>query len=118
MSDTQSLTEKQRDWLRHVNACSGAGTTMKAYAERHKIDVRQLYAWKGRLSKLGLLPQQLKKEKNVPSYSLFEQVHVTPPAKPGHRCNIHLPNNIRIEYSVEGDIERLGVLIKVIGQLS
>ena len=118
MSDTQSLTEKQRDWLRHINACDSAGTTMKAYAEHHNIDVRQLYAWKGRLAKLGLLPQKPNKVQSVPSSSLFEQVRVAPPAKPGHRINIHLPNNIRVECPVEGDIERLGALIQRIGQLS
>lgn len=32
------LTEKQRDWLRHVQACHEAGTTMRVYAAEHGLD--------------------------------------------------------------------------------
>jgi len=35
--------EKQRVWLDHVTACGKAEVSMKAYAERHGLDLQQFY---------------------------------------------------------------------------
>jgi transposase-like protein len=51
----RKLTDKQRGWLEHVEACEVSGGSMKAYAEKHGLDLQQFYLWKGRLKKLGLI---------------------------------------------------------------
>ena len=51
----QQLTDIQRGWLEHVEACLAGDSSMKAYAERHGLDLQNFYLWKGRLKKLGLV---------------------------------------------------------------
>ena len=46
------LTEKQRYWQGHVEACATSGVSMRIYAERHELDVKQFYAWKAKLKQL------------------------------------------------------------------
>ncbi len=45
--DGRVLNEKQRSWLNHVEACAAEGTSMKAYAEQHGLDLQNFYFWKG-----------------------------------------------------------------------
>jgi hypothetical protein len=44
-----TLSDKQRGWLQHVEACTAAGGSMKVYAERHGLlhDRRELAAQLG-----------------------------------------------------------------------
>ena len=51
----RELTDTQRIWLTHVEACAAGGGSMKAYAEEHRLDLQRFYLWKGRLKKLGLV---------------------------------------------------------------
>ncbi|MEM7621335.1 MAG: hypothetical protein AAF228_12950 [Pseudomonadota bacterium] len=55
-----SLTEKQRHWLGHLEACRSAGFSMKAYAEKHGLKLQQLYYWKKYLRQLGVLEVEQK----------------------------------------------------------
>jgi transposase-like protein len=49
------LTSTQQFWLEHVEACAAAGMSMKAYAERHGLNLQRFYGWKGQLKKRGLV---------------------------------------------------------------
>ena len=53
--DERMLSDKQRGWLSHVEACELTGGSMKAYAEQHALDLQSFYLWKGRLKKLGII---------------------------------------------------------------
>jgi len=53
--NTRDLSDKQRIWLEHVEACVAGGGSMKAYADRQGLDLQSFYLWKGRLKKLGLV---------------------------------------------------------------
>ena len=65
------LSEKQRSWLSHIEDCGKTGISMKAYAERHSLDLHQFYLWKGRLRKLGAVPGR-----PGPKQKLFKAVRV------------------------------------------
>ena len=51
----RGLTEKQRVWLKHVDDCAASGVSMRAYADRHGLDVQRFYVWKSQLKQLGVL---------------------------------------------------------------
>ena len=51
------LTEKQRYWLEHIETAEREGLSPRAYAERHGLRASQLYYWRSRLRKLGVLAQ-------------------------------------------------------------
>ena len=55
----RGLTEKQRVWLKHVDDCAAAGVSMRAYADRHGLDVQRFYVWKSQLKQLGVLAHDL-----------------------------------------------------------
>jgi len=40
----EHLSDKQREWLAHVDACGNDGSSMKAYAERHGLRWRSTSA--------------------------------------------------------------------------
>ena len=100
--DEQELTDPQRIWLTHVEACAAAGCRMKAYAEEHRLDLQSFYLWKGRLKKLGLVAGR--PDQPTP------RLRVLPLAASTHRpynrrTRIELTNGIIIEapYEIDGD---------------
>jgi len=108
--DERMLSNKQRSWLRHVEACELAGGSMKAYAEQHRLDLQSFYLWKGRLKKLGVIDAG-------PERRSLDPVHVQPtvsmPEKvPGRSC-IQLANGISIEAPGDFDAAALTALLDV-----
>ena len=55
----RELTYKQRTWLVHVEDCAASGVSMRAYADRHGLDVQRFYVWKSQLKQLGVLANDL-----------------------------------------------------------
>jgi len=51
-----TLTERQRYWLDHVQACAASGKTIAEYAAAHGLAAQAMYAGKKRLVKKGILP--------------------------------------------------------------
>jgi len=51
-----ALTDRQRYWLEHVQACEASGKSMVEYAASQDIAVRDMYAGKKTLVKNGILP--------------------------------------------------------------
>lgn len=48
-------TERQREWLAHVQSCRAQGLSLKAYAAQQALSVQRLYHWHRRLKLLGLI---------------------------------------------------------------
>ena len=61
----RGLTEKQRVWLKHVDDCAAAGVSMRAYADRHGLDVQRFYVWKSQLKQLGVLAHDLSRQNDI-----------------------------------------------------
>lgn len=55
------LTEKQRFWLDHIESCLSSGVSMRAYADRHGLDVQRFYGWKNQLKRFGVLSENSNK---------------------------------------------------------
>ena len=51
-----ALTQRQRYWLEHVQACEASGKSMVEYAESQDIAVRAMYSGRKTLIKKGILP--------------------------------------------------------------
>ena len=49
-----ALTERQRYWLEHIEACKESGKTMADYAAEHGLGARAMYAGKKILVKKGV----------------------------------------------------------------
>ena len=92
--DEQSLTERQRYWLKHLRSCKAVGVTMQAYASEHGIDVRSLYGAKKRLVKRGVLATE-KRSGGVE----FSRARVVVGAAPGSDCRVQFPNGITVTFS-------------------
>jgi hypothetical protein len=43
---TPALTERQRHWLEHIQACKQSGKTIAEYAAEHGFTARAMYAGK------------------------------------------------------------------------
>ena len=69
--NTRDLSDKQRIWLEHVEACVAGGGSMKAYADRQGLDLQSFYLWKGRLKKLELVSLDRSKMFMVPGVALL-----------------------------------------------
>jgi len=104
--DAHDLSDKQRSWLNHVEACAAGGMSMKAYAEQHGLDLQTFYFWKGRLRKIGLVDP-------APERGTIEPAHTLPTAAPrdtGKAC-IQLTNGVSIECPGDVDAAALAALL-------
>ena len=106
--DERMLSDKQRSWLSHVEACELTGGSMKGYAEQHALDLQSFYLWKGRLKKLGFVDagperRSLDRVRLQPAVPMPEKV-------PGKTC-IQLANGISIEAPSDFDIASLSELL-------
>jgi hypothetical protein len=108
-----TLSDKQRGWLGHVEACTLSGGSMKAYAEAHGLDLQQFYFWKGRLKKSGLVDA-------MQEGGSAEPVRVSPgaPRPMGGKTCIQLANGISIEVPGDFNAATLTELLDVALRLS
>ena len=86
MSTPLSLTDRQRFWLDHLRAC-GSGS-LKAYAEKHSLELGTLYEAKSRLKRKGALDT---------TATRFARVQCEAPSAPPSVCRIHLCNGTVVE---------------------
>jgi len=97
--DDRVLTDTQRIWLTHVEACAAADCSMKAYAEEHGLDLQSFYLWKGRMKKLGHVARRPDQPK--------PRLQVLPLTRrpDNRRTRIELANGITIEapHDIDGD---------------
>jgi len=88
------LTEVQRFWLQHYQACQSAGKSLAGYAREHGLAVKSLYYWKKRLRQLGAIDDSLSSIAPV-----FQKVQLAPVAKGGVQCHIQFANGLACEWS-------------------
>jgi len=106
--DERILSDQQRGWLSHVEACELTGGSMKAYAEQHALDLQSFYLWKGRLKKLGVIDADRERRS-------LDPVHVQPaapmPEKVLGKTCIQLANGVNIECPGDFDGASLSELL-------
>ena len=85
-----TLTERQRYWLKEVQACETSGKTVAEYAMDQGIDVKAMYAGKKTLVKKGVLPRTRP--------SRFQRAQVVGPVV-GGEWHIQLPNGVLVTFT-------------------
>jgi len=98
----QALTERQRYWLNHLQACAASGTSIAEYAAAHDLAAQAMYANKKMLVKKGVLPSTRP--------ARFQRVSLTGMAA-GHTWSIHLPNGASVAFSGSVDAAILTVVL-------
>ncbi len=80
-----ALTQRQRYWLEHIQACKDSGKTMAEYAAAQGFTARAMYSGKKILVKKGVLPAVR------PAH--FQRVQVLE-APPSSQWRVQLPGGI------------------------
>ncbi|MFW6346903.1 MAG: hypothetical protein ACOC0M_11325 [Halomonas sp.] len=103
-----SLTDVQRDWLRHARACDEAGTTMRAYATEHGLNLDAFYTAKGLLRRKGVLAP--KASRSQPEPPRFAKARVVDGRGLG-RCRVVLPSGLALEVDAGTDPAWVAALV-------
>lgn len=92
------LTNKQRYWLRHLEAWSKTSESLSDYARRANLKAQTLYVAKGRLVAQGLwsTPGDVELGR-APRFVRVKAPTGTPAAA---SCQVHLPNGARVDVSL------------------
>ena len=134
MSKTSELTERQRYWLAHVQACEKSGLSSLAYADAHGLKVGSLYNARHVLKEKGAWRSveavETQSERHVPPKpkARFQRVVVKPEAKEESLpfsaqvsgqgvtpCRIHLPNGVMLEVMTSTDACALAAMVSAVG---
>lgn len=94
METSGGLTERQRYWLDHLQACEELGETTKAYAELHGLSVSMMYSWRKELTIRGVYSRQSGGTRSP----RFDRVQVFESKIPTGTWRITLPNGVQIEF--------------------
>ena len=84
------LTERQRYWFEHVQACEASGKTVAEYAAEHSLAAQAMYAGKKILVRKGVLP--------ATRPARFQRAQVVR-AVVGSEWRIQLPNGVSVAFS-------------------
>jgi hypothetical protein len=118
------LSERDRFWLRHHEACVASGETAKRYAKRRGLSVCALYQSRNRLRALGALAAAARQGRRVgaperPAHPTFAKLGTfTPAAAARPRYRVRLANGASLEW--EGPIveRELEALLPLLGRLA
>jgi hypothetical protein len=97
-----ALTERQRYWLEHIQACEASGKSMVEYAASQDIVVRAMYAHKKILVQKGVLPDA--------QAVRFQRVQVMEAAA-NNQWRIGLPNGVSVAFAGEVDARTLTTVL-------
>ena len=97
-----ALTERQRYWLKHIEACKKSGKTIAAYATEHGFTARAMYAGKKVLVKKGVLPGM--------QPARFQRLQVME-APLSSQWRIQLPNGVSVAFAGEVDAHTLTTVL-------
>ena len=97
-----SLTDNQRHWLEHLQACEASGKGIAAYAAEHGLDARAMYTGKKTLVKKGVLPRARRRR--------FARAEVKT-AVIDNAWRIGLPNGISVAFSGAVDAQALRTVL-------
>ena len=99
-----ALTERQRYWLEHVQACEASDQSIAEYAAAQDIPAQALYAGKSLLVKKGVLPGRL--------LARFQRVRVqVMEATLSSQWRIGLPNGVSVAFVGEVDAQSLTAIL-------
>ncbi len=101
-SNEISLTEKQRYWLEHLQACEISGKGIAAYAADQGLDAHTLYAGKQVLIKKGALPRTGPRR--------FQRVQVSDSVM-DNTWRIQLPNGVSVAFAGVVDMRTLSAVL-------
>ncbi len=97
-----ALTERQRFWLQHIQACEASGKSMTKYAASQGIAARAMYGGKKVLVKKGVLPAMRS--------ACFQRVQVME-ATVSNQWRIGLPNGVSVAFVGEVDAQALTAIL-------
>jgi hypothetical protein len=107
------LTERQRQWLKHLQACEQAGETIRRYSERHGLSVHSLYSARKRLRGLGISLGTSRRSSRVS----FAKVSLHEASVGSAHWRVHFPNGAIVEWSAPLGGERAKELLQAIAHL-
>ena len=102
------LTERQRYWLEHIQACEASGMSASAYAAEQGFHVGGMYAGKKSLIRKGVLPQA--------TGPRFQRV-LPVVASVDHEWRIRLPNGVSVDFSGAVDAGSLSIVLNTVARL-
>ena len=97
------LTQRQRYWLEHIQACEASGKSMAEYAASQDIAVRAMYTGKKVLVKKGLFPGM--------QPARFQRVQVVE-ATASNQWRIGLPNGVSVAFAGEVEAPSLTAILQ------
>ncbi len=97
-----ALTDRQRFWLKHIQACTESGKTIAAYAAEQGFTARAMYTGKKTLVKKGVLPGT--------HPARFQRVQVLE-APLSSQWRIGLPNGVSVAFVGEVDTQALTAIL-------
>ena len=103
-----TLTDRQRYWLEHVQACEAAGKTIVEYTAAQEFCAQDMYAGKSVLVKKGVLP--------ATQPVRFQRVQVME-ASASNQWRIGLPNGVSVAFAGEVDTRALTTVLNVSASL-
>ena len=103
-----TLTDRQRYWLEHVQACEAAGKTIVEYAAAQEFCAQEMYAGKSALVKKGVLP--------ATQPTRFQRVQVMG-ATTSNQWRIGLPNGVSVAFTGDVDSRTLTTILNVSASL-
>ena len=99
-----AMTDRQRYWLEHIQACEASGKSMVEYATSQDIAVQDMYAGKKTLVEKGVLP--------ATRPTRFQRVQVMEAAA-SNQWRIGLPNGVSVAFVGEVDARALTTVLSV-----
>ena len=97
-----ALTERQRFWLKHIQACEASGKSIAAYSAEQGIVAQAMYGGKKVLVKKGMLP--------ATRPARFQRVQVVE-ATLSSQWRISLPNGVSVAFVGEVDGQALTAIL-------
>ena len=97
-----ALTDRQRYWLEHIQACEASGKSIAEYAAAQEFGAQAMYAGKSSLVKKGVLP--------ATQPPRFQRVQVME-ATLSSQWRIGLPNGVSVAFVGEVDGQALTTIL-------
>ncbi|RLA26571.1 MAG: hypothetical protein DRR11_19590 [Gammaproteobacteria bacterium] len=102
------LTERQRYWLKKLQACESEGKSLSSYAADQGFHVGAIYAAKKTLIRKGVLPQA--------SGVRFQRAQ-TQAMNVSDEWRIRFPNGVSVEFSGAADAGSLSTILSTVARL-
>jgi hypothetical protein len=107
VAEEMKLTDRQRYWLEHIQACEASGKSVTAYAAEHGFHVGAMYAGKKILVRKGVLPGT--------QQGRFQRVQTA--VTVDNKWRIQLPNGLLVDFSGTVDAGSLSTVLTTAAHL-